>query len=507
MKRFPLILAACLIGVPAVAMLPASVYAQAAPIYSQQELDQLLAPVALYPDPLLSQVLMAATYPIETVQASRFVRQNPSLRGNALAQAVANQPWDPSVKSLTQFPAVLAMMDDQLAWTQKLGDAFLAQQGAVMDTVQALRARAQATGSLRSNQQQRVVVQDGDIDIEPYAPDVIYVPYYNPTVVYGNWWWPDRRPMVWQPPVVYQSPSYGSAIATGIAFGLGIGIVASIFDDARPDWRRHDFVTHRGPGGNRLPGGGAVWAHNPEHRHGVAYRDAQTRERFQPQAVNNGGRDAYRGRVPAGPPRPPGVAGVPQAPNPVNAGNGRNGQNAVPQPGMPARGQAANLGQKQLQTPPGVAPGATGQLRMPHGDRPQRPDNVQQQRSFAQRPQQSPQQAIQQPPQRVEQRPQQNIPQNTPQNAPRNFQRPAMERSHPLIPSGPANVAQSNADRGRASREARGFTPAMRAAPPPRPAQPPQAPRAPQAPQMQPRPQPPQHGGPAAPQGQHPRSH
>ncbi|MFZ6648629.1 DUF3300 domain-containing protein [Undibacterium sp. TJN25] len=501
MKRFSPIILAYLICLPGAVVLPIAGHAQAqaAPlIYSQQELDQLLAPIALYPDPLLSQVLMAATYPIETVQASRFVRQNPSLRGNALAQAVANQPWDPSVKSLTQFPAVLAMMDDQLAWTQKLGDAFLAQQGSVMDTVQSLRARAQATGSLRSNQQQRVLVQDGDIDIEPYAQDVIYVPYYNPTVVYGNWWWPDRRPMVWQPPVAYQSPSYGSAIATGIAFGIGVGIVASIFDDARPDWRRHNFVTNRGPSGNRLPAGGAVWAHNPEHRHGVAYRDAPTRERFQPQAGSNANRDAYRGRLSAGgAPRPPGAGstGVPQAHTAPNVGNVRNAPNTLPPPGTPSRGRPGNFTERQVQASPATpAPAAVGPTtevsqRVPHAGRPQRGENEQQRAVQAN------------PPSSMQPNPQQTMqPRAQPNLPPREIQRPAMERSHPLMPAGPANAAQSNADRGRASREAHGFNPGARAAPPPRPAQAPQAP-APRQPQAQ------QQHGPAAPQGPHPRSH
>ena len=170
-------------------------------MFGQPELDQLLAPIALYPDPLLGQILVAATYPLETVQAARFVRANPALTGDALAQAMQTQSWDPSVKALTQFPSVLLMMDDKLDWTQKLGDAFLAQQAAVMDTVQALRAKAQAAGTLKSTEQQNVVVQDGAIEIDPYAPNTVYVPYYNPTVVYGAWWWPGWEPFVWVPPI------------------------------------------------------------------------------------------------------------------------------------------------------------------------------------------------------------------------------------------------------------------------------------------------------------------
>jgi len=302
-KRLFCNLLTCILGL---IFVPPLIFAQPAPnavVFSQPELDQLLAPIALYPDPLLSQVLVAATYPLETVQAARFVKENPTLKGDALAQALQMQTWDPSVKALAQFPSVLAMMDDQLAWTQKLGDAFLAQQAAVMDTVQALRAKAQAAGTLKSSEQQNVVVQDGAIDIDPYAPNTVYVPYYNPTVVYGTWWWPDWQPFVWVPPLEYQSPYFGDMFVGGIAFGFGIGIVDSLFFPIYPDWAGHNFINgnwpgHRpnGPGRPWRPGG-TVWTHNPAHRLGVAYRDAASRQRFQPNATRNVNSDAYRGHV------------------------------------------------------------------------------------------------------------------------------------------------------------------------------------------------------------------
>jgi hypothetical protein len=399
-KRLFCLFLTCLIGVTSV---PATVYAQQPPgpiTYNQQELDQLLAPIALYPDPLLSQVLMAATYPLLVVQAERFVRKNPSLKGDSLARAVDSEPWDPSVKALVQFPAVLRMMDDQLAWTQKLGDAFLAQQDAVMDTVQSLRAKAQAAGTLRSNRQQRVVVQDGAIDIEPYAPDVIYVPYYNPNVVYGGWWWPDRPPMVWVPPLKYRSPSFGNAIEAGIAFGFGVAIIDSIFIDARPDWHRHHFIINNGPAGNRSRGGGVIWTHNPANRYGVPYRDAQTRDRFQPRSNNIVNRDAFRGHV----------TGAAPAPLPVTGAARSSTQN------RPAAARA------QLPTHQGaVAQPRIAQPVQPHTE--------------TARPATPPHQEV----------------------------RPAMHQPvaqiHPLMPAGPAAVIQSHAERGRASREGSSFNP------------------------------------------------
>ena len=211
-------------------------------VFSQEELDQMLAPVALYPDSLLAQVLMAATYPLEVVQAARFVDSRPGLQGDALARSIAPMPWDPSVKSLAQFPSVLAMMNDKLEWTQRLGDAFLSQQANVMDTVQNLRMKAQIAGNLQSSNQQRIVQQEQIIVIEPVNPQVIYVPYYNPTVVYGGWWWPQRPPVYWAPPPRYRPPSYNVSI--GISFGAGTGIVRSVYSDARPDWRQHHVLVN-----------------------------------------------------------------------------------------------------------------------------------------------------------------------------------------------------------------------------------------------------------------------
>jgi len=187
--------------------------------FMPEELEQMVAPIALYPDPLLAQVLMAATYPLEIVQAARWKEANSTLTGDAIATALQKEDWDPAVKSLVTFPDVLAMLDEKIDWTQKLGDAFLAQQAELMDSVQRLRAKAKAEGTLMSSKEQNVIeekappppadaaapataaapaaaaaatppAQTTIIKIEPTNPEVVYVPSYNPTVVYGPWPYP-----------------------------------------------------------------------------------------------------------------------------------------------------------------------------------------------------------------------------------------------------------------------------------------------------------------------------
>jgi hypothetical protein len=196
--------------------------------FKQEELDQLLAPVALYPDSLLAQVLMASTYPLEVVQAGRWVKANQNLKGDALTTALEQQNWDPSVKSLVNFPQVLDMMNEKLDWTQKLGDAFLAQQKDVMDTVQKLRTKAEAEGNLKSNKEQKVIVEQETktIIIEPANPQVVYVPTYNPTVVYGPWWYPAYPPYYYYPPGWVPGAalfSFGVGVAIGAAWGYAWG--------------------------------------------------------------------------------------------------------------------------------------------------------------------------------------------------------------------------------------------------------------------------------------------
>ena len=201
------------------------------PLFSQAELDQMLAPIALYPDQLLSQVLMAATYPLEVVQAARWSREHPGLQGQEAVRAVDDRAWDPSVKSLVAFPDLLAQMDADLDWTERLGDAFLAQQQQLMDTVQSLRQRAYDAGNLRSAEQVQVVREREVIYVRSAYPDVIYMPYYDPFTIYGSWWWPHYRPVYWAP-----WPSYGVTLgyASHGGFYWGAGYNLSLIHISEP---------------------------------------------------------------------------------------------------------------------------------------------------------------------------------------------------------------------------------------------------------------------------------
>ena len=178
----------------------------------------MLAPIALYPDALLSQILMASTYPLEVVEAARWSRARPGLSGDDAVRAAEGENWDPSVKSLVAFPQVLERMDENLPWTQALGDAFLDQQAQVMDTVQALRRRAEAAGNLRSDDRLRVLDSGSGLMLELLNPQVVYVPYYDPLVVYGSWWWPAYPPVYWRPwPGYYARPGYAKGLLLGTA--------------------------------------------------------------------------------------------------------------------------------------------------------------------------------------------------------------------------------------------------------------------------------------------------
>lgn len=237
--------------------------------YSQAELDQMLAPIALYPDSLLTTILVASTYPLDVVQASRFIAQNSDLQGDVLTAAVDAQAWDPSVKTLAQFPIVLAMMNDQLTWTQQVGNAFLGQQAAVMDSVQSLRERAQASGSLQSNQQQTVIDQGPIVEIDSYSPDTVYVPYYDPNLVYGAWMWPALLPVFWIPPPTYRTNNFGNARAGGIAFIGGGAVIGAGLAQYKPNWGRHSVYVN--VGSNTLGGNVATkqWIHDASHRQGT----------------------------------------------------------------------------------------------------------------------------------------------------------------------------------------------------------------------------------------------
>ncbi|WP_109482146.1 DUF3300 domain-containing protein [Paraburkholderia sp. C35] len=214
---------------------PVETAAQTPAKVSSQQLDSLTAPIALYPDALLAQVLMAATFPQDVEAAAAWSKANTQYKGDDAVKAVASQPWDPSVQSLVAFPQVLATMASKPDWVQQLGNAFLAQPNDVMDSVQRLRKQAQSAGNLKSSEQQKVVVEQSTIQIVPANPQVVYVPTYNPTVVYGTWPYPAYPPVYVPPPPGY---AIATGFATGLAFGAGIAVANSLWGGF--NWNNHD---------------------------------------------------------------------------------------------------------------------------------------------------------------------------------------------------------------------------------------------------------------------------
>jgi uncharacterized protein DUF3300 len=295
---------------------------QAAKIPPEQ-LDSLVAPIALYPDPMLAQVLAASTYPLEIIQLQQWLENNKSLKDKALADAVGKQPWDPSVQALAALPEVVKRLANDIQWTTDLGNAFLAQQSDVMDAVQRMRKKAQGKGNLKTTEQQKVetkVIENKSvIVVEQASPQVVYVPSYDPVVVYGV-------PVYPYPPIYYPPAWYYPA---GMAISFGVGVMMGAFWSGGWGWgcgwggnnditinrnnnfnrssnigNRNNIGGNRGNigarpsnpiagggnrgnlgGGNRastLPanGGGNRWQHNPEHRGGAPYRDRSTADRF-----------------------------------------------------------------------------------------------------------------------------------------------------------------------------------------------------------------------------------
>lgn len=283
--------------------------------YSAAQIDQWTAPVALYPDPLLSQILMASTYPSSVIQAAQWSQDNPNMQGDAAIQAVSSQPWDASVKSLVAFPQLMSLLGGNPEWVQNLGDAFLAQPKDVMDSVQRLRALAQQTGALKSSPQQTVTVVNKPapaksstaqvttapasgtvIKIEPADPQVVYVPSYNPSTVYGSW--PNASyPPVYLPPT--PGEQFTSSFVRGFGYSLGVATTYALFssidwdddddhhhhddDHHHDDYHHHDGYSHNGDNininvnnynkitGEHRTDGHMVWQHNPAYRNGVPY--------------------------------------------------------------------------------------------------------------------------------------------------------------------------------------------------------------------------------------------
>ncbi|HRL78382.1 MAG TPA: DUF3300 domain-containing protein [Candidatus Accumulibacter phosphatis] len=295
----------------------AQVRAADPPKFTVEQLDQMLAPIALFPDALLAQVLMATTYPKDVAEAVQWALANRSLKGDDAVKAVQDKPWDPSVQSLVAFPQVLAMLGEKPEWVNDLGDAFLGQPKEVMDSVQFLRARAKEAGNLSSNEQQIVTVEAAPprpqtilanappppaqiITIAPANPQVVFVPIYSPVHVFGPWWHPLFPPFFFPPPPVW---GFGwNPVATAIWWGVGIGVTNALWGGV--NWGRRDVnvnvnrwnninVNNRITSNDR----NVNWNHNPGNRRGIPYRDAATRDRLQQTRMGErGGLQDYRGR-------------------------------------------------------------------------------------------------------------------------------------------------------------------------------------------------------------------
>jgi len=332
--------------------------------FSAEKLEQLVAPIALYPDSLLTQTFMASTYPLEIVEAARWLQKNPSLKDTALTEALKGQDWDPSVKSICGFPEVLKQMNDNLDWMQDLGDAFLGQQQELMQAVQRMRAKAYASGNLKSSEQQKVTqTSESVVIIEPANPEVIYVPTYSPTVVYGGWGYPS-----YYYPTMYLPPPPGVGFMT---FTAGVAFGAAVWGHA--DWghnsvnvdvnRYNNFNRNTSVNANRPPppggppgpaggpgGGQSQWQHNPEHRKGVNYKDPGTAGKYGGGGSNQATRDQARGRGDG----PQGGAGGRPSAGTLPAGGGAGGA------GRPSAGAGASAGTRDVprQTASGSAGGS-----------------------------------------------------------------------------------------------------------------------------------------------------
>jgi len=277
--------------------------------FSNEQLDQLTAQVALYPDPLLAQVLMASTYPADVAEAAKWSRAHADDKGDAAVEKVQDQPWDPSVQSLVAFPQVVIMMGEKPDWVKDLGDAFLAQPDDVMNSVQRLRASAQKAGNLKSNEQVAVTTEPPAdptptsppqvIVIEQKNPEVVYVPQYNPTYVYGPWPYPAYPPYYVPYPPGYW---FSAAVTTGIAWGVAIGVGNALWGNC--NWGRGDVNVNVNRynninRNNQIDRGNlnnAKWSHNVDNRKGAGYRggDAQ-RQNLQRQGAA-ADRQQYRGQ-------------------------------------------------------------------------------------------------------------------------------------------------------------------------------------------------------------------
>jgi len=272
------------------------------------QLDALVAPIALYPDELLAQTLVASTYPLEIVQLQQWLAKHPDLKDKALVDSVSKQPWDPSIQSMAAVPEVVKRLADDIQWTTQLGNAFLAQQGEVMDAVQRMRTKAKANGALESNEQQKVdttVVENKTvIVVESTNPEVVYVPSYSPTVVYGP-------PVYPYPPIYYPYYPPGAAFVT---FSVGFMMGAAMWGGSccHAGWGGNTVIINNNNNFNQINHNGnrgqnGNWQHNPSHRGGTPYGDRKTASQYG--GSGRGGPSA--GTQPGGGQRGPGAGGGP----------------------------------------------------------------------------------------------------------------------------------------------------------------------------------------------------
>jgi len=326
-----------------------------APKLPADQLDSLVAPIALYSDSLLAQTLAASTYPLEIIQLQQWMEKNKNLKGQALADAVSKQPWDPSVQGLVAFPDVVTRMAENVQWTTDLGNAFLAQQSDVMDAVQRMRTKAQGTGNLKTSSQQTVqtkAVEGGKqvIEIQQASPDVAYVPSYDPTVVYGAA--PAEAP--------YYNYSYpGYQPGSALAWGAGVAVGAAAWGAWGGNWgnwgncdwnhgdvninNKNNFNKNYNKNVNRGQAGqGNTWQHNPQHRGGTPYANKSTANKY------GGGTRA-------------GAGGAGTASRTAGAGAGKAGAGAATRPGGGAAGaKPGGAGAKPGGAGAGAKPGAAG---------------------------------------------------------------------------------------------------------------------------------------------------
>ena len=329
-----------------------------------EQLDSLVAPIALYPDPVLAQALAASTYPLEIIQLQQWQIKNPNLKDKALADAVAEQPWDPSIQSLAAIPELTKRLADDIQWTTDLGNAFLAQESDVMDAVQRMRKKAQAKGALASNQQQKVetkIVETKEvIVVVPAQPEVVYVPVYSPTVVYGP-------PVYPYPPVYYPPYTPGAAFVT---FGVGVLVGAAIWGGTccGCGWGHghgHGNVTvnnfnnfNRNTNVNR--NGNGNWQHNAEHRGGAPYSDRATATKYggsargdsaanRQQRASSPSAGNQMNRTPS--PRPANNSSSGPGVSDRSAGAGRDSGNRTTSAGSPNRsggGASDRIGSREI---------------------------------------------------------------------------------------------------------------------------------------------------------------